>query len=293
MLRTMNVLLLGALATTLLAPPAAEAFLAPTGPSLQLGRGAGATVPACGLSAAHSTLLAAVAAQRSAKLQLVSFPPRVRTMEGACYAAASASVDTADATAQKGQAAKDKTSTLKKEDAAHKTKDKPAAAKFKTRAGRRAVKDGRRPANIDNSEVRAAFEVFAWTLLRPKGRVRFATINNAFRREFPRFADEKEVSNLTLGRLVQQWYEQETGKPLEKTTGGAYSNLTMLNYNYASVDLSRLRAAQASTDPAQRKAMESLGILESLAAPARAPGRQGTARSRAAGAARQQKREER
>ncbi|MGB1607999.1 MAG: hypothetical protein ACPIOQ_85510, partial [Promethearchaeia archaeon] len=97
-------------------------------------------------------------------------------------------------------------------------------------------------------------------MLQKKGRVRFHRINEAFRREFPDWASEDKLSNQTLGRRVQIWYENKYGERLGKSGRGAYIGLTMLNPQYVSLDMRRIREVQAEINPDRAKMMESMGI---------------------------------
>jgi hypothetical protein len=198
-----RVLLLSALATALLASPGAEAFVGNALFGMRLIQGP--THQQCGLSGAHSAPLAAAGGQQRAMIRGWSLPSRVRAAGGVRSAVASADVETAevDLTTQSskgpGPTAGAKTGEKKTK------KDSTASASYKQRAGRRVVTPATALVreSYDKEKVRQAFDAFAFTLLRTKGRSRFATINNAFRREFSMFRDETVLSNQTVGRFVQ------------------------------------------------------------------------------------------
>jgi len=111
-----------------------------------------------------------------------------------------------------------------------------------------------------HNELAVAFAAFGNALLRTKGRVRFATVCQAFREEFPTLASEERISNQTLGRRIQSWYEKKTGKALRKSVGGSYVGLSMVNPRFTTADLTALRAAQALFEPDMRKKLERLGV---------------------------------
>jgi len=113
---------------------------------------------------------------------------------------------------------------------------------------------------VDPNQLDKAFTAFADTLLQKKGRVRFGRINECFRKEFPQWAQEDILSSQTLGRRVQIWYENKYGEPLQKSGSGAYIGLTMLNPQYVSLDMSRIRAVQAEVNPKNAKIMKLMGI---------------------------------
>ena len=135
----------------------------------------------------------------------------------------------------------------------------------KTHSRQNAFQNVTRNRGMSKGEVNAehldkAFTAFADTLLQKKGRVRFYRINEAFRREFPQWASEEILSNQTLGRRVQIWYENKFNEPLGKTSRGAYVGLTMLNPQYVSINMAKIRAVQATLNPASAKILKSLGI---------------------------------
>jgi len=134
-----------------------------------------------------------------------------------------------------------------------------------THSRQNAIQNVTRNRGMSKGEVKAehldkAFTAFADTLLQKKGRVRFYRINEAFRREFPQWASEEILSNQTLGRRVQIWYENKFNEPLGKTSRGAYVGLTMLNPQYVSINMAKIRAVQAELNPASAKILKSLGI---------------------------------
>ena len=125
--------------------------------------------------------------------------------------------------------------------------------------------DSRRARGMSKGEVDPvlldkAFTAFADTLLQKKGRVRFHRINDGFRQMFPQFASETKLSNQTLGRRVQMWYENKFGEPIGKSGRGTYVGLTMLNPQYVSVNMQKIRAVQAELNEENAKMMASMGI---------------------------------
>ena len=110
------------------------------------------------------------------------------------------------------------------------------------------------------SQVNGAFEAFASSLLRLKGRVRFSTISRVFREEFPSFASEDILPNVTLGRSIQAWYETKTGKPLKKSRSGSYIGMSLINPHYTESDLTPLRTVQALYDKEMDKSFAKLGL---------------------------------
>jgi hypothetical protein len=129
---------------------------------------------------------------------------------------------------------------------------------------------------VDAVLLDKAFSAFADTMLQKKGRVRFHRINEAFRREFPDWASESRLSNQTLGRRVQIWYENKFGEPLGKSGRGAYIGLTMLNPNYVALDMRRIREVQAEINPERAKLMQAMGINTNSSTPSARTGTQGT-----------------
>jgi len=121
-------------------------------------------------------------------------------------------------------------------------------------------KKGDSPAPLKVSQVNGAFEAFASSLLRLKGRVRFATISRVFREEFPSFASEDVLPNVTLGRSIQAWYETKTGKPLKKSRSGSYIGMSLINPHYTESDLTPLRTVQALYDKEMDKSFAKLGL---------------------------------
>jgi hypothetical protein len=113
---------------------------------------------------------------------------------------------------------------------------------------------------VDPVQLDKAFTAFADTLLQKKGRVRFYRINDGFRQMFPQFDSEEKLSNQTLGRRVQMWYESRFGEPIGKSGRGAYVGLTMLNPQYVSVNMQKIRAVQAELNEENAKMMASMGI---------------------------------
>ena len=145
--------------------------------------------------------------------------------------------------------------------------DRGAEGEHQERAQRRRSKPrgnyrtrGVSKGEVDAAVLDRAFAAFADTMLLKKGRVRFHRINEAFRREFPDWASEDKLSNQTLGRRVQIWYENKYGERLGKSGRGAYIGLTMLNPQYVSLDMRRIREVQAEINPDRAKMMESMGI---------------------------------
>ena len=74
--------------------------------------------------------------------------------------------------------------------------------------------------------------------------MRFATVNAAFRHEFPTLGSEERLLNSTLGRLVQSWHKGRTGADVNKTRSGVLLGLSLVNPGYTKADLRSLRAAQ-------------------------------------------------
>mmetsp|Transcript_83177 Transcript_83177/g.121792 ORF Transcript_83177/g.121792 Transcript_83177/m.121792 type:complete len:586 (+) Transcript_83177:83-1840(+) len=112
---------------------------------------------------------------------------------------------------------------------------------------------------VDPILLDKAFTAFADTLLQKKGRVRFHRINESFRKEFPQWGEDV-LSSQTLGRRVQIWFEDKYGESLTKSGSGAYIGLTVLNPQYVSLDMSRIRAVQAEVNPENAKIMKLMGI---------------------------------
>jgi hypothetical protein len=137
-------------------------------------------------------------------------------------------------------------------------KEKPAQKEISPDDSRRAR--GMSKGEVDPVQLDKAFTAFADTLLQKKGRVRFYRINDGFRQMFPQFASETKLSNQTLGRRVQMWYENKFGEPIGKSGRGAYVGLTMLNPQYVSVNMQKIRTVQAELNEENAKMMASMGI---------------------------------
>jgi hypothetical protein len=131
------------------------------------------------------------------------------------------------------------------------------------------------PESPRDDELSVAFNAFADSMLRLRGRVRFATVSAAFRHEFPTLASEERVLNSTLGRLVQTWHKSQTGADLNRTRSGVILGLSLVNPSYTKADLRSLRAAQVLFEPGMRKKFDTLGL--SVEAP---PSRRGGERER-------------
>ena len=206
-----RVLLLSALATALLASPGADAFVGNALCGMRLIQGP--SHERCGLSGAHSPPLAAAGGQQRAVIRGWTLPSRGRAGGALSAVATATDVETAevDLTTQsstgpaEAQNSKGADPSAGAKTGGKKSKDSTASASYKQRAGRRVVTPGTALVreSYDKEKVRQAFDAFAFTLLRTKGRSRFATINNAFRREFAMFRDETTLSNQTVGRFVQ------------------------------------------------------------------------------------------
>jgi len=142
------------------------------------------------------------------------------------------------------------------------TQSSETAVKSADQAEQKAVKGKKEspPAPVKVSKVSSAFEAFASSLLRLKGRVRFSTINKVFREEFPSFASEDVLPNVTLGRSIQAWYEGQTGMPLKKSRSGSYIGMSLINPHYTESDLTPLRSVQAVYDKDIGKSFAKLGL---------------------------------